>query len=1704
MRVSDIRLSVRCGSVAAVTPDGRLLRRLDMAQLLVSLLCIGMCLCVPPLVAGEAADPPLGLTGFGSSEAHLQVRSSSPGFTTISLDQPEVVVSDQTIDFDTYQSFAIVGEPWQRNEGSPAVPQVTRFYRIPNTGSVDLIVTEQEYDLIEGVNPLPIQQETGSFAPLVRNPEVYSRDAWYPAEVAEVSSPAVMRDFRVVTVTLHPVQVNPVTHQARIYHRLSVDLVANNRPGENELLNPGRPSSAWAEIYRSQIANLQETDLLEMTTTPGTYLILTKNTTNARQWADSLFVWKTRRGFKVVVNAQNWTAPAMTTAIRNLYAVSAGTDVPLEYVCLIGDPNYGGGVDGVPTDGYNYDHTFACATPTDNVEDIAVGRLSGQSLDQMAVINRKIMIYEREPFMGDTLWYHKGFFYAGVSSGVASNYSLMQWASQMFRTYTGVRNNTVLYHTGTDVDEPTVIAQVNGGISFFLWRGGWINGMTSSLASQTSPGNRLPITMTITCVTGEFPMQYSVSESWLCAGSVAQPRGGVCGIGMATSGTHPPQNSTLAGGLVYNMCNLGVEHIGPCLVGAKWWLHQTFGFGSESATSFSRWCNLMGDPGLSIWTDVPKVLSVTHPTTLEVGARQVAVQVRRASDSAAVEGALVVLWKRGADSTWVKGLTDAQGCITLPVCVNQPGEMMLTVTKRNHRPYLFTIPCNQVEQMCSVSAYVLDDNNAGGTSGNADGVPNPGETVDISAYVKNFGNSATATAVTAHLSSPSPRITVLQPNAAYPDIAPGDSVLGSIPFRIRIARDMQNGETALLQFAIITAAGQTQSAVSLSCAAGAIEYRSYQLVEGTLNPGTTRTLRITLRNSGNVPMNGVRARLIWVNPWVQVEDADAVYGDIAVGSEVTNSADGFTVRASPLAFPGCEAAMLIVTTTNGGQLDSASFVLPVGVVQTTDPTGPDAYGYYAYDNTDAGYEVCPTYQYRNISGGQGTNLNLSDVGEQLSVTPVWSTARRLPFPFKFYGQVYDTVTVCANGWIAFGDQSWNPMFRNYPIPAMAAPEAMIAPYWDDLKTSGTGQGVWMYFDADSHCVIFQWRASAGGSYGTPLDFEVILMDTAYYPTLDGSGIIVMQYNTVSMNLPSGDGGSDATGCSIGIQAPRGLVGLSYAYQSAYAPGAATVTNGRAILFATDARRLFGNIAGWVTDATTGLPMAGVTVSVDGSAECDVTDAEGHYLIEDVPSGSYSVRTSQPRFNTATVNNVAIEPDSTEIVNFSLCHPEIALSAEQMQASVIDQPLDTSFSIRNAGNGPLDCTISMYYADDENSDPWDSISAVPVTALTGDVLIMGCEFVGDEWWVTGGGGPGGQNLFYRFSRSGELLGTVPQPSTTAAGWLDLACDSEYVYGSDDHNLTGVDHHGLVQTVIPSPLNPTTAVAYDPATDHFWVADHTQDFYEIDRQGTIIQQVSNSGTNQLTVTGLAWNPSDPDGFKLYLFSQNGTGALTRVSRMHPVSLARQFVADLPCSAGERAGGCTITSHWNSRLVVFGGIIQGPSADRLQIHRMTINTAWIEVTPLVSEVPAGGMTDVRLRFSPATVLVDTYRVNFAIESAVLDTLIVLPVTLTVLPSDVNERAFGRVPAAFRLHQNYPNPFNPNTEIRFDLPQPVRVQIKIYSILGQEVVTLVDGVCPAGSHRVIWDSENGSGVQVASGVYVYQIKAGDFVDSKKMVLIR
>ncbi len=98
---------------------------------------------------------------------------------------------------------------------------------------------------------------------------------------------------------------------------------------------------------------------------------------------------------------------------------------------------------------------------------------------------------------------------------------------------------------------------------------------------------------------------------------------------------------------------------------------------------------------------------------------------------------------------------------------------------------------------------------------------------------------------------------------------------------------------------------------------------------------------------------------------------------------------------------------------------------------------------------------------------------------------------------------------------------------------------------------------------------------------------------------------------------------------------------------------------------------------------------------------------------------------------------------------------------------------------------------------------------------------------------------------------------------------------------------------------------------------------------------------------------------------------------------------------------------------------------------------------------------------------------------------------------PNSVTEQSVA--PRQYELSQNYPNPFNPSTTIRYALPHSIRVSLKVYNTLGQEVATLVNETKPAGVYTVQFDAGG-----LASGVYYFRLQAGDFVHTKKMLVVR
>jgi len=117
-----------------------------------------------------------------------------------------------------------------------------------------------------------------------------------------------------------------------------------------------------------------------------------------------------------------------------------------------------------------------------------------------------------------------------------------------------------------------------------------------------------------------------------------------------------------------------------------------------------------------------------------------------------------------------------------------------------------------------------------------------------------------------------------------------------------------------------------------------------------------------------------------------------------------------------------------------------------------------------------------------------------------------------------------------------------------------------------------------------------------------------------------------------------------------------------------------------------------------------------------------------------------------------------------------------------------------------------------------------------------------------------------------------------------------------------------------------------------------------------------------------------------------------------------------------------------------------------------------------------------------------------NFCIKALTND---YTPVGMNSFENEIN-------PESFQLKQNYPNPFNPETNIAYRLSENSQVELVVYNALGQKIKTLVNKEQGAGEYSIIWNGKDDFDTYVSSGVYLYQLKSGSFVMSKKMVLLR
>lgn len=396
------------------------------------------------------------------------------------------------------------------------------------------------------------------------------------------------------------------------------------------------------------------------------------------------------------------------------------------------------------------------------------------------------------------------------------------------------------------------------------------------------------------------------------------------------------------------------------------------------------------------------------------------------------------------------------------------------------------------------------------------------------------------------------------------DISGGQVVVSPQPVQLRLYQGTPPGHVLHFELEATSGLASWSSILEVPVSGAELIFQDANLLGfGTsIDPGESGEITVVLRNTSLYSAPGpITAMLASDSYSIQVIDATGSYGTILPDATGTNTSNTFRIMSPSDCIPGQLASLRLELVCSDGIRLSVPFTLPVGTADVNDPTGPDAYGYWCYDQTDTGYADAPHYQWIDINptaGGPGTSADLTDYGS----TQDDSRTLNLPFTFTFYGQPFDRVTACSNGWLAMG-HTYVVCYRNWQLPSAEGPANMIAGFWDDLYQSGTNK-VYYWSDTANHRFVVAWDMVRNDYGGGTESFEIILYDPAYYPTVTGDGIIEVMYERIQ------DTDSEQMFSTAGIQNADHSTGINYCYYVRRPATAAPFADGLALRYTTGA------------------------------------------------------------------------------------------------------------------------------------------------------------------------------------------------------------------------------------------------------------------------------------------------------------------------------------------------------------------------------------------------------------------------------------------------------------------------------------------------------------------------------------------------------
>ncbi|MDO9510171.1 MAG: C25 family cysteine peptidase [Bacteroidales bacterium] len=823
-------------------------------------------------------------------------------------------------------------------KGAPDLSKISTSIIVPDLAHMGVRVISSTYTDYSNIALAPSK---GNFTRDIDPSQVpytygteYDSDRFFPEQLAELSAPYIMRDFRGQTVQIRPFQYNALSKTLRVFHDVTVEVYQIDNLGANPLVRTkSKPevSTEFENIYKRQFVNFGAMDYTPVADHGKMLIIAHGAFMNAML---PLVEWKNSIGIPtemVDVATIGVNAPAIKTYIANYYNQNT-----LTFVLLVGDNPQ------IPTNTYTglggpSDVAFGYIVGNDRYPDAFIGRFSAETVAHVETQVTRTLEYEKNPQFITDDWYTTC---TGIASsegpGDDNEYDYQHirnlQADLMAYNYT---SNPELFdgnQGGNDASgNPTtamVATEVNGGNGIMCYTGhgsttAWSSsGFSNSNVNALTNMGKLPFVLSVACVNGEFMNTTCFAEAWLRATSNGQPTGAIAFLGATINQswnppmegqdemidiiveTYPTNIKRTFGGLSMNGC-------------AK--MNDTYGSAGMDMTD--TW-TIFGDPSLMVRTAKPTTLSVNHNPTIFAGTSSFVV-------NCTTEGARVTLSKNGS-ILGTGNINSGSVTISFPALTTPNDTVKVTVVNYNKIPYIGLVPV-----IPASGPYVMYNNSTvadNGANCNNNGQLDFGELSGLSIGIKNIG-VATSENTSVILRSNSIYATIIDSTENYGNIPVGQVITVPSGFQVQVANNIPDNQP--INFKLICSSGSStwSSLFSINGHAAAMAIGTITIADPTgntnnkLDPGETVDMGILINNMGSASASNVNAVLSTNDPYIILSTTTNVYGNIAANNAVQKI---FTISALATTPAGHQASFNINLTGDHGLTYSSQFTVIIG------------------------------------------------------------------------------------------------------------------------------------------------------------------------------------------------------------------------------------------------------------------------------------------------------------------------------------------------------------------------------------------------------------------------------------------------------------------------------------------------------------------------------------------------------------------------------------------------------------------------------------------------------------------------------------------------------------------------------------------------------------------------------------------------------